>query len=159
MSSDATKKLDEHTLEPKELQESLKAASPILIKIFEVVISLLCFFLVFVPYDNNLSTSVHKAGLVWVAFTLPVLVNIISLISHFRRIPLPKLSLCWFSSLFGILLFSAGCILVSEWWILMHSIQFRPAKLFMDLMMSCAVFSFFLSMITILDVYVTYKYY
>lgn len=151
--------MEDESLEPRELQESLKAASPILVRIIEVIIATLCFCLIYVPHDNKLSTSFHRAGIVWTAFLFTIFVNIVILVSHFRRFPTPKLALYMYSGISCILLFTTGCLLVSEWWIYMHSIRFLPPKLFMDLMMSCAFFSFFLTGVVIADIYLTYKYY
>ncbi|BES95732.1 Hypothetical protein NTJ_08534 [Nesidiocoris tenuis] len=159
MSTENIKKMSEQTMEPKLLQDSLKAASPILIKILELVIGALCVCLIFVPFDNNLQRNIHRSGVVCIAFAQILIVNTVALICHFQRSPLPKIGLCIFSFVAGVFLVTAGSILVADWWMFIRSLQFHPPKMFLDLMLSCGIFSYFLAIISFVDIYVTRKFY
>ncbi|KAF6207177.1 hypothetical protein GE061_018416 [Apolygus lucorum] len=159
MSTDNVKKMSEQTMEPKLLQDSLKAASPILIKILELVIGALCVCLVFVPFDNHLQRNIHRSGVVCIAFAQILIVNTVVLVCHFRRHPFPKIALYMFSFLAGVFLLTAGSILITDWWMFIRSIQFHPPKMFLDLMLSCGIFSYFLAIISFTDIYLTHKFY
>lgn len=158
MSTDNIKQLPDQA-EPKILRDSLKSASPVLIKIFEVVLSALCLSLIFVPFDNKLQISMHRTAVVGVGLSLPLITNVVLLYGHFRREPSPKSTIYAFSFICGILLIAAGSVLMADWWTFMRSLHFRPPKMFMDLMMSASVFSFILGLLCFLDVYLTYLYY
>ncbi|KAK9497014.1 hypothetical protein O3M35_012808 [Rhynocoris fuscipes] len=159
MSSDE-KKPPEQVLDTNQgLNDSLKAASPILIKFLELLIAILCTCLIIVPFDNRLHRSVHRSGVVCIAFSLPIISNIILLTSHFRNRPTPKITLYYFSFVSAILLIAAGCILINDWWIFLKSLHFLPPKMFMDLMLSAGFFSIILSIICFIDIFLTYKYY
>uniref|UniRef100_A0A4P6DA24 Putative conserved plasma membrane protein rhodnius neglectus n=1 Tax=Rhodnius prolixus TaxID=13249 RepID=A0A4P6DA24_RHOPR len=145
MSSDS-KKIPEEITDNRGLSDSLKSASPILIKFVELLIGILCTCLIFVPFDNQLHRSVHRSGVVCVAFSIPIISNIILLTSHFRNSPTPKITLYYFSFVSAVFLIAAGCILINDWWVFLRSLHFLPPKMFMDLMLSSGIFSFVLSL-------------
>ncbi|XP_075231492.1 uncharacterized protein LOC142330225 [Lycorma delicatula] len=144
--------------EDKSLSESLLRASPFLIKVLELILAVLCFLLIYVPFDNRLQSNVHHAGMVYVAYCTTILVNSVLIASHLQHQRIPRRTLYIFSTICGLLFLIAGCVVLNDWWTLMHSIYFHPPKLFLDMMICSGFFAILNSIAFFVDIWFTFRY-
>ncbi|XP_054273246.1 uncharacterized protein LOC128993393 [Macrosteles quadrilineatus] len=140
------------------LAESFIGASPFLIKVLELVVALLCLVLIYVPFDNRLQTNLNHVGIVYVTYCCAVIVNGVLIGSHLQGERVPQKTLFIFSTVLGILFFITGCVVLNDWWTLMHSLYFHPPKTFLDMMICSGIFSILNSLTFFTDIWLTYRY-
>ncbi|XKL67130.1 hypothetical protein PGB90_010550 [Kerria lacca] len=142
----------------KNLKESILAASPFLIKIFELVLTLLSVGLIISPYNNKLQSSTNRAGFIYSAYIGAILINILIIICHFLGERIPKKACLIIAGFYGVFLLMVGGMVIQDWRSIQTSIYLRPSKHHLDMMIASGVFSLFTSFSFFADIGLTLRY-
>ncbi|XP_046668413.1 uncharacterized protein LOC124359583 [Homalodisca vitripennis] len=55
-------------IDERTLTQSFIGASPFLVKVLELITSLLCLVLIYVPFDNHVEDNLNHVGIVYVSY-------------------------------------------------------------------------------------------
>ncbi|KAL1453180.1 hypothetical protein WDU94_007346 [Cyamophila willieti] len=144
----------------RNLKETFLAASPILIKVVELILCLLSIITLISPFSHKLQLNIHRAGGVYFAYFGALCAILISLSSHFLfREKIPRKTAMLRAWVFAFLTCISSLILIHDWRHLTTSIYSRPSKHYLDLLLSSAIFGLLTSASFFADIFLTFKFY
>ncbi|KAI5723094.1 hypothetical protein M8J76_001317 [Diaphorina citri] len=144
----------------RSLKETFLAASPILIKLVELILCLLSIGTLISPFSHKLQLNIHRAGGVYFAYFGALCAILISLSSHFLfREKIPRKTAMLRAWVFAFLTCLSSLILIYDWRHLSTSIYSRPSKHYLDLLLTSAIFGLLTSASFFADIVLTFKFY
>ncbi|XP_012532785.2 uncharacterized protein LOC105834669 [Monomorium pharaonis] len=128
---------------------------PIAIKVLEVILSIFATGLVVDPmnsfqriFNNRPRFKLDDAATIYVTIAGYILINALFIISHALGDRVPKRTLLMFASVGGFMHVVAGSLIVHNWrhmnghYYYVHNNEIHPSKMYMDMLISSAVFTF-----------------
>ncbi|XP_011170327.1 uncharacterized protein LOC105203248 [Solenopsis invicta] len=140
--------------EPITKKHKILSHLPIAIKVLEVILSIFAIGLAVDPMNsfqrifNRPRFKLDDAATIYVTIAGYMLINALFIISHMLGDRVPKRTLLMFATVGAFMHVVAGSLIVHNWrqingpYYYVHNNEIHPSKMYMDMLISAAVFTF-----------------